>query len=715
MPTPLNLDEPIIRMLADDAEKALREEESSGVYDFRAEFWLASPWYSDVLAAEVCERWRKHSLKWTGIDPLTAAVWAAYRTYHGLTSANVDETAPTVSLYEAGDEGEFLALAVNHFRGLVRHQLALTTAERPAWDPQARTSSAESAKQVRLTRNLLDYVMGAKRVDQKIYDQLELAVVAGAGFCAFGWDATAGLDGEGDLTVTVKAPWEVYHEDARDYAEVKVHIYSDLQSRWDWIAHFAEDDPAKAERIRRLDPDKSLYCGVQTHEPRELSEADRIPVLYLLVSPSKACPKGRMAIVAAPDLVLLDGPLPYGATAPITRICAAEFLGTCKPIANSWSQLPLMEAFNAIVSVIMTRADLGGVPDIAVPRDAGYEQGALGGANKIEADMANEGKPTLIDLLQIPDVLGKLLDALKSWMEELSGINSVTRGNPSANITSGSMAALLASQAVQFNSADERAYTFALEAAATHILRIYQRCASEEQLISIAGEDERWAVQSFRGDDLNQILRVAIKRASPYLKTLAGRKEIADQLLLNKMIQDPREYIAVIENGELSPLFKGPVDQLVMIKTENERIRAGEDVPVLLTDNHELHIREHLCELDTDARADEAFLQRMIAHIHQGHFMQWQKASLEAPDICIAYGYRPLPMAVAAAQAAQQMMGGGAPNVPPPTPPQKLPNSEPQEGKPPGPPPAPKGQEPSQAAPSAPQPAKAPAETPAAA
>lgn len=713
MPTPLNLDEPLINELVGDAERAEREE--SGVYDFRKEFWLASPFYSDAIAEEIAERWRKHALKWSGTDPLTAAVWAAYRTYHGLTSANVDDGAPTVSLTEAGDEGEFLALAVNHFRGLVRHQLALVTAERPAWDPQARTSSAESAKQVRLTRNLLDYVMSAKRCDQKTYDQLELAVVTGAGFCAYGWDATAGLDGQGDLTVSVLPPWEVCHEDVRDYSDCRVWVFVRRESRWDWVAHFAESDPGKAAKIRELDPDKNLYCGVQTYEPRELQDADRIPILYLYASASKACPKGRLTAIASPELVLLDGPMPYGAEAPITRICAAEFLGTSRPLANSWSQLPLMEAFNAIVSVIMTRADIGGVPDVAVPPNTEYEQGTLGGANKIEADMANEGKPQLIDLLQIPDVLAKLCEALKGWMEELSGINSVTRGNPNSNITSGSMAALIASQAVQFNSSDERAYTFALEASATNILRIYQRCASEEQLISIAGDDERWAVQSFRGEDLNQILRVAVKRASPFLKTLAGRKEIADNLLNNKMIQDPREYIAVIENGELSPLFKGPVDQLVMIKTENERIRSGDDVPVLLTDNHELHIREHLCELDTDARADESFLQRMMQHIHQGHFMQWQKASLEAPDLCVAYGYRPLPMAVSMAQAAQQMMGGGAGNMPGPTPPQQLPNAPEPKGKPPGPPPAPKGQEPSQAAPTVPQPAQAPAETPVAA
>jgi hypothetical protein len=323
-------------------------------------------------------------------------------------------------------------------------------------------------------------------------------------------------------------------------------------------------------------------------------------------------------------------------------------------------------------------------------------------------------KPGLIDLLQIPDVLPKLLEAFKSYMEELSGINSVTRGNPSANITSGSMAALIAAQAVQFNSSDERSYTFALEASGNCLLRIYQRMPTEEQLIQIAGQDERWAVQSFQRDDLADIMRVAVKTTTPYLKTLAGRKEIATELLQAGMIQDPREFIAAIDSGEMSPLFKGPVDQLVIVKAENERMRRGESVMALVTDNPELHIREHICELDTDARYDEAYRARLLEHIFgdeargiQGHYMLWQKTSMETPDVCVAFGYRPLPGAVATAQQAAAMGGGGGPPTQPSTPPQKLPNSAEPRAKP-GPSPQPRGQEPSQAAPSPPKPAEPP-------
>ncbi len=689
-------------------------------FEYRDKYWLTTPYFSSDFGTAVMERWREHSLKWSGTNPLTNAVWAAYRTYHGLSSTDVDQTSPQVTLVEEGDDGEYMALAVNHFRGIVRHELAMVTAERPAWDPQARTSGAEAAKQVRLCRNLLDHLMSAKRFDQKIYDQMELAVVAGAGFCWFGWDASAGLDGRGDVWCTVSAPWETCHEDTREYSDCGWWIAPRWERRWDWVAQLAESDPEKAERIANLVVDRDFLCGVRTGKMTELASEDRIPVLYLYANASRSLPHGRHAIIAGADLVLQDGPNPYGAVSPVTRICAAEFLGTSKPLANSWSQLPIMEAFNAVVSAIMTRFDIGSVPDIAVPSGAEYEQGTLGGANRVDVDPSSDMKPTLIDLLQIPDVLPKLLEAFKTAMEELSGINSVTRGNPSANITSGSMAALIAAQAVQFNSSDERSYTFALEASGNCLLRIYQRMPTEEQLIQIAGQDERWAVQSFMRDDLAEVLRVTVKTTTPYLKTLAGRAEVADKLLQAGMIQDPREYIQALESGELSPLFKGPVDQLVIIKSENERMRRGEPVMVLVTDNHELHIREHMCELDTDARYDEAYRTRLLEHIFggpadpetgqpgvQGHYMLWQKVSMENPDMCVAFGYRPLPGAVATSQQAAAMSGGSGPPTQPATPPQKLPNSAEPRAKP-GPTPAPRGQEPSQAAPSPPKPAEPP-------
>lgn len=669
-------------------------------FDFSERFWLRRPYYSDEYAQDVVDRFSEFAELWNTNTPLSTAVMQAYRQYHGIEEGSIE---PTVSLLEAGEHGEFLALIINHYRGLLRHQVALVTADRPTWDPQARTSGAEAARQVSLTRNLLDYVMSAKRFDQKLYDQFEGAGVSGAAFQALGWDPTA-AGGRGDIWACVLLPWECCHEQVREYADVSWHIFRRMESRWAWVAHFAESDPEKAEKIADCDLDEDLHCGVQAYERNgDTKDSDRIPVLYVYANPTKAIPEGRLSIVAgaSADLILMDGPMPYGDVSPITRICPAEFVGTCVPYANSWTQLPIQKALTACFSAVMTRVDMFGVPNVASQEGVEFEAGDLGGANSLKFPPGAQ-TPSLLDLLTIPSELPGFADGLKKAMEELSGINSVTRGNPTENISSGSMAALLQSMAIQFNSADERAYTFNLEAIGTFVLRIYQRMATEEQLISIAGQDEQWTVRSFKAEDLNQVARVAVKTASALSRNIAGRKELADNLLANNMIQDPNEYLQVVETGNLSPVFRGPVNELTNVKAENEMMLRGETPRAVPWDNHSLHIREHRGELDTKARYDERLSAVINAHLME-HFNLWSEMSRSAPDMLAAIGVQPLPQAMATGQMAMQAqaMAGAPPQGGPP--PQETPNAAEEGGSPPGPPPqGPPGQPPPTGAPNLP-------------
>lgn len=679
--------------------------EPGAPYDFREHYWLARPAFSKDFASEVWRRFKKHSEQWNASsDPIAQAVWKSYRTYHGISTPDTALAVPDIDLVENGDDGALISMAINHYRSLVRHKLALNTAQRAAWDPQARTSGAEAMKQVRLTRNICDYYWTAKRFDQRNYDQAELMEIAGVGFCVQGWDYNAGLGSQGDVWAQTLAPWEMCHQDVRNYLDCRYWIFVRWESRWDWVARLAQYQSEQARRLAKLDVDEMFTLGVKTLRPdQNRGETDQIPLLYVYANASTSCPNGRLAIVAQSDLTLIDTPLPYGPVAPVSRMCAAEYCGTSKPLANSWSMLPLMDGLYVAVTAVMTRLDFGAVPDVVISEDTEFEQGDLGGLNLLRVPEGTTIQPTLVDALQIPTVLPELIKFLVGTMEAMTGINSVTRGQPDANITSGSMAALIQSMAAQYNSAEDRAYNLALEELGTYLISIVQRLAGEGQLVSIAGEDERWAIQSFKADDLNQISRVAVKVVPAILKTLGGKMEIADKLLERGLIRHAQEYYSVLETGNLSSPFKGAVDELTMINSENERMRRGEPVYVLITDNPYLHIQHHKCELDTDARDDPEYTQRQLEHITE-HFRVANEMSLKTPDMCHAMGWEPFPQAASIAQKVQQMQGGGSMPTPQPPAPAERPNAEPRAK--PGPEPKPPGDEPSQAAPAVPMPAK---------
>lgn len=682
-------------------------------YDFQEKFWLARPYYASDFADEVMERFSKH-LEWWNDSPVGSVVWLAYRAYHNLGQGGSD---PLAQLQAAGETGELLAMAIPHYRSLVKHQISLFTKDPPAWDPQARTSDADAARQVPLASNLLDFVTAQGVVDRRLAEQAEVMMTAGAGYYVTGWDSNAGMDGRGWFTERVLAPWEICHERVRVYDDATWHIFRAFESRWDWVAHYAESDPDKAEQIANLDTRSETFSSSFLEYDNEMfgDDGDRIAVLYCIAKPTRACPMGRLSIVTTDSIVLFDGPMPYGEDVPISRMAGSEFLGTAIPYSDSWGVLAAADAFNAILSMLMTRVDTSGVPNFCVPEGSELEYTDIAGANAVWRLPPGGEKPQVVDLLSIPGELVNMLSLLNSQMESVVGINSVTRGQPQENVSSGSMAALLQSMAIEYNSNLERAWILNLERIGTHHVRIFQRMADTEHAISIMGNDNRWSVASFKGEDVKGILRVSVKTASALSKTTAGRAEIADKLLERGLVT-PQEYLRVIQTGQLEPVYHGPVSELNTIKARGERLLRGEKTGALVWDNHQLAIRELKGLLNTEAR-DNPELVQIINSAIQEHFDLWSKLSREAPDMLAAIGCPPLPQALSIGQQAQAMQaqGMGAPPAPPanhgPGPRQQpQPETEANKGKP-GPDAAPPGQQPSRANPAMPndpKPAKNP-------
>lgn len=662
-------------------------------YEWQDKYWLASPYFSRDIAEEVAERFASHVDEWDQ-SSVGRLVWSAYRAYHNLSDNGVD---PLAQLVETGEQGELLALAIPHYRSLVKHQIALFTKERPAWEPQARTADAESARQVSAAGNLLDYVASTGVVDRRQAEQAELMMVAGSGFLVIGWDANAGMDGTGWFTQQTFAPWEIAHEQTRVYDDCQWWIYRSLEPRWDWVAHYAESDPEKAEQIASTDARDQharLFQIAEERAPYRDDVGDRIPVLTLVAKPTKACPEGRLCKVTGDAIVLLDGPHPYGDEVTISRMCASEFLGTSIPYCDSWGVLAAAEAYNAVISMILTRVDTCGVPNFFAPEGSELEYSDIARGNAFWKLPIGSEKPGVIDLLTIPPELVSLLPLLSQAMEQTVGINSVTRGQPSENVSSGSMAALLQGMALEFNSNLERAWTLNLERVGTHYLRVFQAMADEEQAISVMGSDNRWTVQTMKAEDVRAIRRISVKTASALSKTTAGRAEIADKLL-ERGGCTPQEYLRVIQTGQLDPTFFGPVSELTTIKARGERLLRGEQTPPLIWDNHQLAIRELRGLLNTEARNDPQLAQVINGAI-QAHFELWSQLSRESPDMLAAIGIPPLPQALSIGQQAQAMQTPGAPPGPPaqhgPGPQQQpQPQTEPQAS---GSAPGPKGAEP---------------------
>lgn len=102
-----------------------------------------------------------------------------------------------------GRTGEFRSLSYNHYRNLLQHILTQTTSQRPAFDPMAVNSDFKSTSQIQIARNLLDYQLDMRGLEEYINRAAEYSLILGEGYLIDEWDASIGeeielLDEEGN-------------------------------------------------------------------------------------------------------------------------------------------------------------------------------------------------------------------------------------------------------------------------------------------------------------------------------------------------------------------------------------------------------------------------------------------------------------------------------------------------------------------------------------
>jgi hypothetical protein len=154
-----------------------------------------------------------------------------------------------------------------------------------------------------------------------------------------------------------------------------------------------------------------------------------------------------------------------------------------------------------------------------------------------------------------------------------------------------------------------------LEDAAHCILKTVEMYASTERKVSILGERNRQYELSFTGDDLGGVDRVQLETVGYMLQTPAGRLDAANNMLNAGIIKTPQEYLTALTSGNIEPLYMAEHAQLALMHDENERLLRGENVQAAITDNHILHVREHMAQIaSVSMRANQVISGNVLAH-----------------------------------------------------------------------------------------------------
>lgn len=590
-----------------------------------------------------------------------------------------------------GEQGELVSMPVNMFRNLARHTIQIITANRPILEAKSINTDYKSLSQTYLANGILDYYMREKNLETNVYNAVEMAVIMGSAYIEMEWNATSGesfdfdpengeYNYEGELEFNLLDPLSVVVDGTKDnsYSNEWMLVRT-FQNKYNLAAKY----PEYHDKIMGIPPKNEIYGYRLTTFSND--ETDDIPVFKFYHKKTEALPEGRYMLFISPEIVLLDMGLPYR-TIPVFRLSPSDIMGTPYGYSEMFDVYPLQEALNSTYSTILTNQTAFGVQNLYVPRGADLSTQCLpGGLNIVEGN----AKPEPLQLTATSPETYKFAEIIQQLGETQTGINSVTRGNPEASLRSGNSLALVQSMSLQFQSSFQRNYVKFLEDIGSSLIEILKDFANTPKMISIVGRNKRSFLKEFTGDMISDIRRVIVDVGNPLARTIAGRLEIANNLANMKLIKTPEQYFAVMETGRTDILYESDMQDIFLVKRENEWLMDGKDVMADPLDRHSLHILEHRSVIsDPDLRANPELTAKVRKHI-QEHIDMLRDVN---PDILMLIKEQPLnPMANAGAPGLpgqpQPSMDGLTPN-PPPMPQQAPPGpmpSQPGPGQPGGP------------------------------
>ncbi len=539
-----------------------------------------------------------------------------WRAYYGAYS---NEVGPGHKISFTGEQGELVSLPVNHFHNIARHIYTMITANRPTLESRAVNTDYKSLSQTYLANGILDYYMREKHLERIINDAVEMSIVLGSAFVKLEWNATSGeaydidpetgeVNYEGEIEASLLSPFDVVYDGTKESWDHDWILTRSFQNRYNLMAKY----PEMADKIRGM-PTKAEAAGYRLAVFSN-DETDDIAVYEFYHKRTEAVPEGRYLLFVDSDIVLLDAKLPYRVV-PIFRIAPANVLGTPYGYSPMFDVLPIQEGINSLYSTIMTNQNAFGVQNLYVPRGADININSLDGAMNI---IEGNAKPESLNLTETPAEVFKFLEMLIQSAETISGVNSVARGNPEASLRSGNALALVQAMSLQFMSGLQQSYIRLLEDVGSSLVNILKDFATTPKVIALVGKNNRPYLKEFTGEDINSINRVIVDVGNPLARSVAGRVQMAEQLLQMGQIKNPQQYFQVMNTGRLDMMFEGEMNELLLIKSENEKLLEGQPVICALLDAHRMHIVEHKTVLaDPDLRQDPELVKNTLDHIQE--------------------------------------------------------------------------------------------------
>lgn len=444
---------------------------------------------------------------------------------------------------------------------------------------------------------------------------------------------------KGDIDYRLVSTWDIIRDpSAKGFERLPYVIIREWQNKYDVAARCKDSDSAAAALTTSYQPSE-IYRFWRPFMTMTSVKSDLIPVYYCYHKRTGSVTWGRQTEFLGSGHVIVDGALDraYWKQLPLVRVAAGEYADTPFPYSKFSGVLGAGQAADALARDLLTNATAtsGGV--IWQEDDSSVPVLQLGGGPKVLTGPKGSKPPTPLVLQQSHPEHFKLLQTLRGESKQILGLDRLTAGEDIGANLSGAAMALMTSTSVQNNSQEQAAWGKFVQAIGNVTLAHIQHHMKEPRLIALAGKSRADLVVTteLSGDKVEGIDRLQVQLAPALQQTDAGKLEMAQLAVKQGWAKTPQQLQTVLDTGRLDALTEDLSSELMLIKGENEALSRGETVPVMLGDDHLLHLRGHRPVTSSmTARRDNNVINAVQAHEAE-HIRRLQKTD---PKILQLFG-----------------------------------------------------------------------------
>jgi len=532
----------------------------------------------------------------------------------------------------------------NHIAPIVETRLAKLGRVKASISVRPSSSDSKDENAAKFSTRILSATCDENKLLDLMSEANTWSEVCGTVFYKIGWNSEkgelAGVDEkgkpvyEGDVELSVCPPYEIFPDstNASDMRNVKSIIHAKA-----YPVEVIKEIWGKEVQGEQIDvftlssSDVLGGLGYTGNAPKVLFEKKDgyAIVIERYERPTKARPDGTLTIVAG-DKLLYHGILPYQNLynkkrgLPFVRQTCIKQAGSF--FGNSVIEriIPVQRAYNAVKNrkhEFINRISMGvlAVEDGSVDIDNIEEEGLSPG--KVLIYRQGSTPPHLLDAGSVPNDFDVEEDKLLDEFMTISGVNDSKKYMKIANSNlSGVALSLLVEQDDTRLSITADSIRSAVKEIGMQILLLYKQFAINKRMKRISGDTGEVEMVYFNSSDITAD-DIIFDTDNELAETPASRKNTVLEILKLGLLNN--------EKGQLDERMKSRVlDMLGFGNWENGRdisdlhikkaikenlaISRGEEIEVIETDDHELHIAEHTKYLVGEYKGD---VEKLLEHI----------------------------------------------------------------------------------------------------